>query len=217
LPIHGLAWCLLAGFVFAPYGADPSGRYFVPLAIPLALIAAAFIVKISKRSRQFASGLVALVLAYHLSGTVQSVLHFPPGITTQFDATTQIDNRYYDDLIDFLRANDERYGYTNYWVSYPMAFLSSEECLYSPRLPYHQDFRYTPRDDRYPAYSSMVRASEKVAYITTHHPELDSYLRAQFSARSIAWGEKMIGDFHVFYALSAAIHPEEIGLGDLRR
>ena len=84
------------------------------------------------------------------------------------------------------------------------------------RLPYHQDFRYTPRDDRYPAYTSAVRASSRVAYITTHHPGLDSYLRAQFAERDIAWDEETIGDFRVFYNLSAAIHPEEIGLGALR-
>ena len=51
----------------------------------------------------------------------------PPGITTQFNPVTQIDQRQTAKLITFLRENDERYGYTNYWVSYPLAFLSQEK------------------------------------------------------------------------------------------
>ena len=82
-----------------------------------------------------------------------------------------------------------------------------------PRLPYHEDFRYTARDDRYAPYSDLVLTAEKVAYITTNHETLNSYLRQQFKDRSITWREKGIGDFLVFYDLSKTIHPQDIGLG----
>ncbi len=214
--LFGVVGSLILGFLFTPFGADPSGRYFVPIAIPLALFAAEFILDISKKSRNFAVALVALLMIYNLWGIIQSALRFPPGLTTQFDSITQIDNRHYDELMAFLRENNELYGYTNYWVSYPLAFLSAEEILYIPRLPYHQDFRYTPRDDRYLLYQQEVGEAKKVAFITTHHHHLDNYLRTMFVAQNITWDEETIGDFHIFYNLSAVIHPEQIGLGKLQ-
>ena len=36
--LAGVVGTLLAGFLFTPFGADPSGRYFLPLSIPLALV-----------------------------------------------------------------------------------------------------------------------------------------------------------------------------------
>jgi len=213
---HGLAWCLLLGFVFTPYGADPSGRYFIPLAIPMAIFSAELIAENSGRSRRIAWGLAALLLVYNLWGTIQSALRYPLGLTTQYNPVTQIDNRYYAELIAFLKENNERYGYTNYWVSYPLAFLTQEEIVFIPRLPYHLDFRYSFRDNRYPAYENEVRGAERAAYITTNHPPLDSYLREQFSAQGVTWEEENIGDFHIFYDLSAVIIPEQIGLGEQR-
>lgn len=212
--LHGVVGFLLIGFVFTPYGADPSGRYFLPISIPLALLTSELIVEISRKSIPIAWGLVFLLLGFNLLGTLQSTRRYPPGLTTQFNAVTQIDDRYYDELINFLKANDEKFGYTNYWVSYPLAFLSKEEIIYTPRLPYHLDFRYTPRDDRYLPYLKEVEVSDRVAYITTNHPALDSYLRMQFLDQGITWNEELIGDFHVFYNLSTVIHPMQIGLGE---
>lgn len=211
---HSLAGCLLIVFIFSPYGADPSGRYFLPLSIPLAFFAAELLTEILRKSRLIAGGLALLLLVYNLWGTLQSARRYPPGITTQFNAVTQVDDRYYGELIAFLKAAGESRGYTNYWVSYPLAFLSEEKLIFIPRLPYHLDFRYTPRDDRYPAYQDEVKQADRVAYITTHHLPLDQYLSAQFQNMGISWKEKTIGDFHVFYNLSAIIHPEQIGLGE---
>ena len=92
----------------------------------------------------------------------------------------QVDHRYDQALIDFMRQQDERRGYGNYWVAYPLAFLSGEDLIFVPRLPYHPDFRYTERDDRYLPYDEQVSRSQRVAYITTNHPDLDEYLRSQF-------------------------------------
>jgi hypothetical protein len=134
-------------------------------------------------------------------------------MTTQFDEITQIDHRYDDDLIDFLRSVGEKEGYSNYWVAYPLAFVSGEEMIFLPQLPYHEDFRYTSRDDRYSQYHSVVDNAERVAYITTNHPELDNYLRDGFSTNKIHWQEKKVGDYQVFYNLSRRIVPIELGLG----
>ena len=117
------------------------------------------------------------------------------------------------ELIKFLQDNQIRAGYSNYWVSYPLAFLSGEEIIFLPRLPYHEDFRYTARDDRYYPYQQVVKAASELAYITTNHPELNDYLREQFSNKGISCEENTIGDFQIFFNLSHSIHVDEIGLG----
>jgi hypothetical protein len=113
----------------------------------------------------------------------------------------------------FLRQQGELRGYTNYWVAYPLAFLSQEELIFIPSLPYHLDFRHTTRDNRYQPYAAQVAQAQRVTYITTKHPELNAYLRQQFAAHGLTWQEEQIGDFSVFYALSAPLRPEQIGLG----
>ncbi|GEM_PF-149135 len=215
LLLCGVVFTLLAGFVFTPFGADPSGRYFLPLAVPLALFAAAMLVDLWPRSRGLAAALFAVVLVFHLWGTLQAA-EYPPGLTTQFDAVTQIDHRYDDELIAFLRQQGIRRGYTNYWVAYPLAFLSQEELIFVPALPYHLDFRYTRRDNRYAPYNRLVAEAGQVAYITTNHPALEAFLRARFAELGVSWQEARIGDFQVFYGLSRAVRPEEIGLGEQR-
>jgi hypothetical protein len=145
---------------------------------------------------------------------MECAVRFPPGLTTQFDAVAAIDHRPITDLIQFLQANGETRGYTNYWVAYPLAFLSEEQLIFSPRLPYHPDLRYTPRDDRYPAYTRQVANSERVAYITTKNPTLDEILTLRLKLANIEWQEIWIGEYHVFYRLSKAIHPHQIGLGE---
>ena len=85
--------------------------------------------------------------------------------------------------------------------------------IFIPALPYHEDMRYTTRDDRYTPYRDVVANSTKVAYITTNHPVLNAYLRGEFEAAGVSWQEKVIGDYQVFYGLSRDIRPEEMGLG----
>ena len=144
---------------------------------------------------------------------LEAALQYPPGITTQFDAVTRIDHRYDEQLVEFLSKHGETRGYSNYWVSYPLAFESDETLIYIPRLPYHLDFRYTDRDDRYEPYQVLVDESEHVAYITTFHPDLDRSIRASFRELGVMWDEEKIGDYQIFYNLSRLVRPEEIGEG----
>lgn len=210
--LTGVGISVVAGFVFTPFGVDPSGRYFLPLYMMLVIAAADSVQRLVKKP-QWQAALVAFVLVFHLWGTLQCALRYPPGITTQFDAVAVVDHHYNDELIDFLKAEGETRGYSNYWVAYPTAFLSGEEVVFIPALPYHQDMRFTTRDDRYAPYRDVVAKSEKVAYITTNHPVLNDYLRAEFEAADVIWQEKVIGDYQVFYDLSRDIRPEEMGLG----
>ncbi len=205
----GVILTLAAGFVLTSFGVDPSGRYLLPLAVPLALAAAEMVQKSARRS-VIQLGLLGVVLAFNLWGVWQCALSNPPGITTQFDLQTALDHAYDSRLIAFLDQTGERYGYSTYWVSYPLAFQSGERLIYVPRLPYHADLRYTPRDDRYPPYSSLVAQAEKVAYISARNPALDERLRAYFTAQAVTWSEQVIGDYRVFYRLSRPVRPDGI-------
>jgi hypothetical protein len=101
-------------------------------------------------------------------------------------------------------------GYTNYWVAYPLAFKSDEEIIFVPGLPYHQDLRFTPRDNRYSPYNLIVEENSKAAFITTNNPGLDQLIRIRFEDMSVSWEEEKIGDFQIFYDLSQKVTPGEI-------
>jgi 4-amino-4-deoxy-L-arabinose transferase-like glycosyltransferase len=205
---------LAAGFIFSPYGDDPSGRYFLPLMTPLAISGAHFLsVHFSQKRFLEYTGLF-LVIIFNLGGNIQSAFTNPPGITTQFDKVAQIDQNQMPALIRFLRQEQIKAGYSNYWVSYPLAFLSAEELIFLPSLPYHEDFRYTARDDRYPPYQEVVREEEHPAYITTNHQHLDEYLVTRFLDCGITWEEAIVGDFHIFYNLSPPVRVDELDLGE---
>jgi hypothetical protein len=181
--------------------------------MPMALFAGSMVADLQERTdRRWLGGLVVVLLAFNFWGTVDSALRDPPGITTQFDPVARIDTGSYDELAGFLETQGERTGYTNYWVAYPLAFASQEQLIFVPRLPYHEDFRYTARDDRYAPYDVIVDGSPRVAYITTNHPALNDALRSGFGARGITFAEVDVGGFHVFYGLSGRVTPEMIGL-----
>lgn len=215
LLLVGIMITLATGFLFTSFGVDPSGRYFLPLALPMAYGAARWVY--SLRRKILGIAWAGLVLIYHLWGTLACAAVNPPGITTQFYAPAQIDQRYLPDLTVFLEQVGETRGYSNYWVAYPLAFISKERLIFSPRLPYHPDLRYTTRDDRYPAYTSMVEVSDRTAYITTRNPALDEYLKQAFLRLGVRYREMQIGDYHVYYHLSRPVHPHEIGLGETRQ
>jgi hypothetical protein len=214
--LGGVALAVLAGFVLTPFGADPSGRYFLPLAVVLAFVGGAFVSGVQRRAgARWAAAVLAVPLGFALWGNVQTAQLQPPGITTQFDAFTRREDQADPALLEFLRGSGETRGYTTYWVSYPLAFLSNEELIFIPRLPYHADLRYTSRDDRYAPYGDIVEGSSRVAFITSRHPELDGRLRDGLRTKGVAFEEIDIGGYHVFYHLSRVIAPSDLGIVEL--
>jgi len=210
----GVILALLCGFIFTPFGADPSGRYFLPLAVPLSLFAADFIVELERKFGVKVYGLAALLVVFNFWGITQSAFRIPPGITTQFYEPARIDHRYDQELIDFLLEKGEKRGYSNYWVSYPIAFLSQEELIFIPRLPYHPDLRFTLRDDRYSPYTELVENAERIAYITTKNELLNRKIRDGLLDLEVTWTEHQIGDFQIFYNLSKMVRPGELQLAE---
>jgi 4-amino-4-deoxy-L-arabinose transferase-like glycosyltransferase len=220
--LAGVCFTVVTAFIFSPFGADPSGRYFLPLAVPVALFTAELFHWLRLRRRQrrspwrkwFGQVLALGVVAFYWWGNVQSAAAFPPGLNTQFDPNVRVDQRALDDLMAFLRAEGETRGYTNYWVSYPLAFLSQEEIIFEARLPYHADLRYTPRDSRYPPYAALVAGSDRVAYITTRSSLLDAHLRRVFADLEVQYRHRTFGDYQVFYALSRRVDAALVDASD---
>ncbi len=214
LLLWGVCGALFLGFILTPFGGDPSGRYFVPLYLPLFIFTAEALTMLRERAGRWIDALLVAVLIFNLAGTARAALDNPPGITTQFDAITRIDHRYDAELIDFLQTHDGARGYANYWVAYPIAFLSGEEIILTPCLPYKADLRYTLRDDRYAPYGEMIAQSPTAVYVTTNHPLLDSLLRAQLGDLGVGYAETQIGDYHVFYDLARKVSPDELDLSE---
>ncbi|HLF28652.1 MAG TPA: hypothetical protein VJG32_20150 [Anaerolineae bacterium] len=209
--LWGMIGVLLIVYLTTPFGGDPSGRYFLPLYLPLSIFTALLIERLRARQTGWLAGfLVVFLLSYNVVGAARAALQKPPGITTQFDAVTWIDHAHDRELIDFLLAQGETHGYTNYWVAYPIAFLSGEQIVSAARLPYHLDFRYTRRDDRYLPYTQAVSDSLRAFYVTTNHPRLDALIRERLSERSVVFQEKRIGSYQLFYGLSRKVEPEDI-------
>jgi hypothetical protein len=211
--LWGMVGVLLMTFLVTPFGGDPSGRYFLPLYLPLSIAVATLLQAIRNANRTWVTLLLAGLIGYNVAGTALAASQ-PPGITTQFDPVTWIDHRRDQELIDFLSSQGETRGYTNYWVQTPIAFLSGEQVISAARLPYHEDLGYTRRDDRYPPYSQAVAAAPRAFYITTNNPKLDVLIRDRLAALNVAFSEKTIGNYHLFYALSRKVEPEDLGLGE---
>jgi 4-amino-4-deoxy-L-arabinose transferase-like glycosyltransferase len=204
--LEGVFLTLFIGFVFTSFGVDPSGRYFLPLWVILSLAAGKVFDEWGKKKNS-SLALIGVISLFNLWGNIQCALINPPGLTTQFYAPARVDMRAMPEVIQFLKEQGEVRGYSNYWLAYPLAFLTNEEIIFSPRFPYHPDLRYTERDDRYPLYTKQVEASDKVALITTRNPALDEKLRWLLKDKGIRWNEKQIGDFLIYYDLS---HPLRI-------
>ncbi len=200
-------------FVGTPFGVDATGRYLLPLYLPLALGTAAFIAAAWRRQKWLGAALLALVLGLNVVGTWLAAKS-PDRITTQFDPITRFDNAHDNALMQFLHEQDETRGYSNYWVTFRLAFLSGEQLIFSAELPYKADLSYTIKDNRYPLYAEIVDASEKTVLITSQHPELDAHIAELLVGLGVTFQEEQIGPYHVFYALSRAVRPEEMGYGE---
>ena len=210
--VWGIWATLLTGFLLTPFGGDPSGRYFLPLSITLTLFTAQAWSALKERIGHWSWLIIGLILVFNIASTANAAWHSPPGITTQLGPITQIDHRYDDDLIAFLTDINQQYGYTNYWVTYPIAFHSNEEVILLPRLSYKSNLEYTSRDDRYTPYGERVEDSQRVVYVTTNHRALDRRIRSELQRHGVTFEERQIGSYHVFHDLSQKITPDQLDI-----
>lgn len=204
----GVIILVAGGFVFTSFGIDPSGRYFLPIVFPLSVFFGYVFIKLNNKVI-YALGIITL--AFHLYGTWKSAIE-EPYITTQFYSPSQVDHSRINELQQFLINEEEYYGFSNYWISYPLAFVSDEKIISIPKLPYHQDLRYTDRDNRISKYNFFIENGNSYFYITSNNPELDNLLVTALQKHHIDYLYKQIEDYLIFYNLSKKITPEELGI-----
>jgi hypothetical protein len=222
---RGLLFGMIGGFtlvfLISRFSADPTGRYFLPLYMPLAVLIAWGAAALrpvpapsvgdeapaSGRTRLQAQGvgavLVGLLAAFMAFGQFAAARE-EPGLTTQFNLQTHIPNTHDAALIAFLDRNGLAHGYTNYWIAFRLAFLSQERLIYRAVLPYKIDLTYTPRDERYAPYTAAVddaaAAGLPLAYITANVPEVERLLEARFAAEGAACQRETVGPYTVYHA-----------------
>jgi hypothetical protein len=117
-------------------------------------------------------------------------------------------------VIRFLQDHGGQYGYSTYWVSYRLAFLSHETVILSPQLPYKATLAYTP-SDRYPAYKIAVDAAYRPVLVSANLRTLDAAIVERLAAAEISYQRESIGPYTIFYDLSRKVSPEALGLHDL--
>ncbi len=209
-PLLALAGWNLLLWLATPFAGDPSGRYALPSMHAWLLLLAGWLAQVPSPKRRW--GLL-LGLTGHALGMLLLTTWGPDRyLTPQFNPVSRIDVRPIPELARFLEANNLRFGYTNYWIAYPLAFQSQERLRFAPRLPYHPDLKYTPLDDRIPAYTCQVMQAEDIAYVTAGPPTLETRLRAALQARGITWQEAQVAVYTVFYDLSRPLHPWDLDL-----
>jgi 4-amino-4-deoxy-L-arabinose transferase-like glycosyltransferase len=205
----GMVIGLLVIFILSQFGKDPTGRYLLPLALPFSIAFAALIERINFAeplslfvSRGLQGALVLIVVGYHAAGQITAATT-SPGLTTQFDPVSHVSNDDDEALITFLEEHQLTRGYTHYWVAYRLAFLSDEQLLFVPMLPYKPTLIHFLGEDRYPLYSGAVGESPTFAFINANSPELDALLVETFEIEGIDFQQEQIGFYTIYYGFDA--------------
>jgi hypothetical protein len=209
----GMIVAFAALFLLSRFGTDATGRYFLPLVVPLALWTADLLGQIHSTRPWVATLILVYLLGFNLIGHGLAISQTPPGLTTQFDPSNRFDNQHDEELISFLHRIGSTRGYSNYFVAFRIAFLSHETVILSSQLPYKPDLSYNPADDRFPPYTREVERADHIVYVTSIHAALDRVLSEELAAAGVRFAEKRIGPYHIFYDLSRHISPQELGFG----
>jgi len=155
---------------------------------------------------------LALILAFNLAGVILGAMS-PAGLTTLYFPDQQVGNEHDEELIQFLLSNKMPYGYSHHWVSFKIAFLSQEQVILAPLLPYQiAPDHDLDRADRYPPYTALAESAANPVYVTSNQPWLDDLLSRHLLEQGITYEETRIGPYHVFHNLSQPISPEGLGL-----
>jgi hypothetical protein len=198
-------------FVSGRSGVDVTGRYLLPLVAVGAVFVAMLLGYIRREHPRLAMVLLGYVVVFNLVATGLAAWNIPPGLTTVFMPIARFDNRYDAALISFLQDHNGMRGYSNFWVTYRIAFKSNEHVILAARLPYKEDLEYWSSDAGYELYNRAADESLTAVYVTTQHPRLDALLRERLTGSGVTFRENQIGPYHVFYDLSHKVTPEELG------
>lgn len=109
----------------------------------------------------------------------------------------------YKQVIAFLLKQGLTHAYSDYFIAYPITFLSNEKIIVSPKGG-------AIITERYPPYSSEVDEAKEVAYIFKRSDGQNEIFQKEMKAKGINFKEATVDDFLIYYAFSRKILPEEI-------
>jgi hypothetical protein len=198
----GMIGLFVVVYLATRFSSDPSGRYFLPLALPLGVALGVLTERLP--TRRLGAVLVVGVLAYHGLGQIAAA-GGDFGFTTQFVAETHLPNDDDAALIGFLEERGLTHGYTNYWINFRLAFLSGERLQYSAALPDKDSLDYSPAFERYAPYREASDIAERIAYINPLLPEVGRALEAWFAAEGITYTREQVGIYTVYYDFAPRI------------
>lgn len=168
----GLVALAVAGlFVFSEPGQvlDPTVRYVLPFFFVVATSLGLLVAGVAQRSRSAAGLVASVVLVFNLSG------YYWPGTSER--KLWERNARHDDRLLAFLDAERVRWVCGNYWLVYPLNFLSRERIR---GVPYQRHFDFYEYGKRLPADAG------KVALLTSTPEELRGWTeRAGLTGRVV--------------------------------
>jgi len=105
-------------------------------------------------------------------------------------------NNYYDQLITFLNEREITRAYANYWICYPVTFISRENIIVAP---------YKSRD-RYPRYTEILREEKTPSYIFYSYDRKMGQLEKSGELDSSAsYKKERVGPYIVYYVPKSII------------
>ena len=197
-------------FISGRSGVDVTGRYLLPLVAVGAMFVAMLLGSIRREHPRLATVLLGYVAVFNLAATGLAACSTPPGLTTVSMPIARFDNRSDAALISFLADHGGTRGYSNFWVTYRIAFQSDERIILAARLPYKENLEYWPSDAGYAPYNRAADESATAVYVTTQHPRLDALLRERLTESGVTFLEQQIGPYRVFYDLSRKVLPIQV-------
>jgi len=109
-------------------------------------------------------------------------------------------NNSYNQLIAFLNEKEITRAYADYWISYPITFISNENIIVAP---------YKSRD-RYPRYTKIVKEENAPSYIFRLYDRSTSQSRRNEElCLSAAYKKKKVEDYIVYYVPNSATKDEK--------
>ncbi len=205
-----MVFCFTLVFVGSAFGADATGRYLLPLIVPLSILLAMWLYNAWTQRHLLGIGLLSGLLIFEGLGNIVAMRTVPPGLTSQFDPVNDFPNDDDQAVIDFLLRHDGTLGYGTYWITFRLAFLSQERVILDAWLPNKLSLIYTPVDRRYPDYTRRVEAAEHPVYVTANLPTLDTLIAQRLDQLAVRFQRQAIGPYTVFYDLSRRVTPEEL-------
>ncbi len=99
-------------------------------------------------------------------------------------------NNYYNQLITFLNEREITRAYANYWISYPVTFISKESIIVAP---------YKSKD-RYPRYTEILREEKTPSYIFySYDTKMGQLEKGGELDSSASYKKERVGPYIVYY------------------